>query len=71
MPYTQTYDKLTVISLTPEQHARTCNYWYVVAFTHKHHLMMWLEDRGLTLTQPLPEMQGLTASVLDVIIDTR
>lgn len=63
----QTHDKLYVGSLTPEQHARTCNYWYVVqsayyphiAFTHKHHLLQWLRDRGLELTQELPAERGV------------
>lgn len=59
----QIFDNLSVTSITPEMHERTCNYWYLVqdnnaahtAFTHKKHLMNWLEDRGLELTEELPE----------------
>ena len=59
----QRYDNLAVISLTPEQHENTCNYWYLVqdnwaahtAFTEKEHLLNWLTERGLTLTENLPE----------------
>lgn len=66
-PYTRTYDRLSVISLDPEQHERTCNYWYLVrdsemahtAFTEKAHLLMWLEARGLKLTADLPADRGV------------
>lgn len=61
--YTQTYSNLSVCSLDPEQHARTCNYWYTVrnepyahtAFNKRSSLMRWLEERGLELVQDLPE----------------
>ena len=58
------YRNLWLTTLTPEQHERTCNYWYVVtaegtlphdAFTHRHHLLLWLERLGLQCTAPLPE----------------
>jgi hypothetical protein len=56
------YDRIDVISLTPEMHARTCGYWYLVqsrctphtAFAEEAHLLAWLAARGLTLAQPLP-----------------
>ena len=55
---------LRLIVLTEEQHARTCNYWYLVrsdyihahtAFETKHGLMRWLTERNLSLTEPLTE----------------
>jgi hypothetical protein len=56
-PYTTTYNRLSVCHLTPEQHERTCNYWYTVndyatshvAFTTRQGLDRWLTERGLTL----------------------
>lgn len=55
------YTNMYVATLTPEQHAKTCNYWYTVqanafahvAFTQASSLMLWLEERGLELTAPL------------------
>jgi hypothetical protein len=63
MPYIQTYSQLDLCQLTPEFHARTCNYWFVVqnactahtAFTTREQLETWLDDRGLSLTAPLVE----------------
>lgn len=57
------YSDLWVCSLTPEQHRKTCGYWYTVidrhmahtAFARRESLMQWLEERGLSLTEPLPE----------------
>ncbi|MCA2967471.1 MAG: hypothetical protein INH43_03020 [Acidobacteriaceae bacterium] len=57
MPYTRTYDNLWLITLTPEQHQRTCNYWYLVqqnfgpftAFTTRAALLRWMEERGLSV----------------------
>jgi hypothetical protein len=57
----QKYSKLAAISLTPEGHARTCNYWYLVqhswgphtAFTTRRGLDRWLEERGLRLAGEL------------------
>lgn len=57
-----TYDRLHVCRLTPEQHARTCGYWYTVqsrctahtAFATRAGLDRWLSERGLTLTNELP-----------------
>ena len=57
------YRNLQVCSLTPEQHRNTCGYWYTVtesstahtAFARRESLMQWLEERGLSLTAPLPE----------------
>ena len=65
MSYRQTYSKLAVASLTPEQHAKTCGYWYVVqnqcmahtAFATKEHLQKWADERGLTLPE-LPANRG-------------
>lgn len=57
------YADLRVVSLTPEQHERTCNYWYLVregafahtAFTQRSALMLWLEERGLEIDGELAE----------------
>lgn len=59
---TETRSNLTAISLTPEAHARTCNYWYLVqqgsgpftAFTTRRGLDRWLEERNLSLAVDLP-----------------
>lgn len=70
--YTQEFGMLDVISLTKEQHAQTCGYWYLVqtacrahtAFHSREHLLTWLEDRGLVLTgEPAmaPEHSVVTA----------
>lgn len=61
--YTQTFDKLTISSLTKEMHERTCGYWYVVqnrfgphtAFRTRAHALRWLERLGLTVKHDLPE----------------
>lgn len=58
-----TFKNLQVCSLSPEQHQRTCGYWYTVtdgsmahtAFATERGLLRWLEERGLDLTEPLPE----------------
>jgi hypothetical protein len=62
MTYQQTYDKLFATSLTPEQHERTCNYWFTVtngatahtAFETRAGLDRWMSERGLTLENELP-----------------
>ena len=54
---------LTLITITPEQHAKTCNYWYLIrqagisftAFTTRSALLNWVKLRNLTLTAELPE----------------
>lgn len=54
---TMTHKKFHVISLTAEQNAKCCNYWYAVqsecrahtAFHSRDHLIQWLDDRGLTM----------------------
>ena len=69
MTYRQTYDKLFVTSLTPEQHERTCRYWYTVtngavahtAFETRAGLDRWLSERGLRLENDLPEAGTLAA----------
>ena len=66
MPYTVEHSRKQVTALTPEQHEKTCNYWYTVtsgatahtAFTTKAGLMRWLDERGLTLDGELPETRG-------------
>lgn len=63
-------DTLYLCSLTPEQKARTCGYWYTItrdamphtAFRTKSALMAWLEDCGLSLSKPLPEKLGAYSS---------
>ena len=70
MPYTREYT-LWLCCLTPEQHERTCNYWYTVttfgstphtAFTRRQALLNWLQERGLELSSELPEVRGTFAS---------
>lgn len=59
----QTYDRLFATSLTPEQHERTCGYWFTVtnaatahtAFATRAGLDRWAAERGLTLENELPE----------------
>jgi hypothetical protein len=59
---TRTFDNLRVCSLNPEQHERTCGYWYTVtsgamahtAFATRAGLDRWLEERGLELASDLP-----------------
>ncbi len=54
------YENLSVTALNAEQHAQTCNYWYLVreafyahtAFTTRKGLERWLEERGLTCEIP-------------------
>lgn len=61
--YRLTYSNLYAASLTPEQHERTCNYWFTVtagstahvAFETRAGLDRWLSERGLTLDTDLPE----------------
>ena len=56
------HTKLWLCSLTPEQKARTCGYWYVVtdgasphtAFQTRAALTRWLELCGLSLSAALP-----------------
>lgn len=70
-PYTVHYGSLQVTALTPEQHERTCDYWYTVtcgtlahtAFTTMHGLMRWLEERNLMLPAELPEQRGEFATM--------
>lgn len=53
---------LYACSLTPEQRARTCSYWYTVtdnstahtAFRTRMAFARWLADRGLALAADLP-----------------
>lgn len=56
-------EKLHLVTLNPEGHEKTCDYWYLVrtacfahtAFNRRESLLQWLQERGLQLTQPLPE----------------
>lgn len=60
------YSAMHLTCLTPEQHARTCGYWYTVtdqsightAFAERDHAMQWLADRGLSIAEPLPMERG-------------
>lgn len=71
MTYTTHYARMQVTALTPEQHERTCNYWYTVtcgasahtAFTTKAGLLRWLAERGLSLPAELPAERGTFASM--------
>ena len=57
---TRTYSGLWLISLEPEQHAKTCGYWYLVqmygatpckAFASRSNLFRWLDERGLKINE--------------------
>jgi hypothetical protein len=57
------YDKLSLITLDPDGHSKTCNYWYLIqnnngphcAFTKRDALVEWLHLVGVRLTADLPE----------------
>lgn len=60
MPYRQTYTDFWIIGLTQEQHARTCDYWYLVqtyggtshtAFRDRDQLQTWAANRGIKLPE--------------------
>ena len=59
----RTHTDLWLCCLTPEQHSHTCGYWYAVtvghtaqkAFARSEALLHWLEERGLSLSDVLPE----------------
>ena len=61
-----TFTDLYLCCLTPEQHRRTCGYWYLVrnrsmphtAFRTRAALLRWLIQRGLGLEQPIPWTRG-------------
>jgi hypothetical protein len=70
--YVQEYTNLHVACLDPEQHERTCNYWYTVtthgatahtAFHTASDLLKWLDERGLSLSDTLPEERGTWKSI--------
>ena len=63
MSYVRIYGNLYATAITPEHHERTCNYWFTVtsgatahtAFTTRKGLDRWLDERGLSLENDLPE----------------
>ncbi len=56
------YDALSLVTLNAEGNKRTCDYWYLVqnhsaahtAFHSRAALLLWLLERGLSLTAALP-----------------
>jgi hypothetical protein len=58
-----TYSNLSLATLDKKGHDKTCGYWYLVtegarsytAFPTRTGLMNWLQERGLLLTEELPE----------------
>jgi hypothetical protein len=68
----ETIEKLHLVTLDPEGHEKTCDYWYLVqtscfahtAFNRRESLIQWLQERGLSLTKELP--QHGTFSVQDI-----
>lgn len=56
-----TYKNLRLTALNAEQHARGCDYWYVIteggtphtAFKTKAGVLAWLNERGLSLVKVL------------------
>lgn len=65
------HDRLTLICLSPEQHLRTCNYWYLLqsrataytAFRTREALEFFLDLHHLELTKPLPADRGTHAFI--------
>lgn len=62
--YAKTNKKLYLCTLNPEWNKKTCDYWYTVevecstphtAFNRRESLLQYLQERGLELTEPLPE----------------
>ncbi len=57
------HSNLRLTVLTAEQHKRTCNYWFVItcdglphtAFSSIEGVTNWMQERGLTLSEPLTE----------------
>lgn len=58
------FTNLKLCCLAPEQHARTCNYWYTIttgwgtphtAFETERGLHRWLRERGLEIDGDLPQ----------------
>jgi hypothetical protein len=66
IPYTQTYTDLHLSCIDEERHHRTCDYWYLLssgalshtAFADAEEMLMWLNQRGLWLTDALPAERG-------------
>ncbi len=60
------HNNLDVICITPEQHEKTCGYWYLVQQNSTSHtafktikgLYRWILLRGLTLAEPIPKNRG-------------
>ena len=58
----EVHDNLSLVTLDAEFHRRTCGYWYLIrrsaqahtAFAKREHLLAWLAERGLELTEDLP-----------------
>jgi hypothetical protein len=59
-----TFNNLWLITLDETAHGRTCGYWYLIqsgggtphtAFSKRSSLVRWMRERGLTLTEELPE----------------
>lgn len=57
------HDNLHLCTLNEDAHSRTCGYWYLIrkggctphtAFANRTHLLRWLEERGLSLTEEMP-----------------
>ena len=69
-PHVQTYDRLHLVALNPEQHQTTCGYWYTVthastahtAFARRDSLLQWAVERGLTIEGDVPS-PGTHASI--------
>ncbi|WP_281686660.1 hypothetical protein [Pseudomonas citronellolis] len=64
---------LRLITLSPEQHAQTCDYWYLVhvdhgtshtGFTTERGLLRYLGERGLELAEPLPKLGAYSCQAL-------
>lgn len=65
LPVTQTHSAMWLCALDPQQHERTCGYWYTVtegggtphtAFRTRAAALDWLALRGLSIDGDLPEI---------------
>jgi len=78
MPYNSRVKRLSLVCLTPDMHEKTCGYWYCVmsegmswtAFATVEGLNRWLDERGLTLSEPLPpakthQYQGIIGEYIE------
>lgn len=60
--YIETIASITLVTLDAKARLETCGYWYLIrhrgmahtAFRHRNSFLLWLDQRGLSLTEELP-----------------